>query len=326
MDIKQSYIMSIAGAKLSLYEQRLLVKAVQSGQRPLQGVALGRLKGSLDITTPDTVIVEVDIRDICSSDKAHYEYVRTAAESLTRRTFTYIDTSGNWVTFGWVMRATHTRKSGKIRLLMDRRFFETLYNFAKGYSHYDLERALSFKLPSTTKLYCLLNGNRHAMTYTIQQLKHICGVADKYSRTNDFVRKIIHPAYEEIKADKASRGGNYWEYHCIKEQGKITGIQFVPIRRATTEEQSNMSTAVRQWLPEDYHKLLLQHGGFTNQGLSHHKQLLHDLAALPVGMDILLNTIRRARQTRPINMQGYIINTLRAEVKNYKEKGGKNYD
>lgn len=323
MDIKQSYIMSIAGARLSLYEQRLIVKAVQSGQRPLQGVALGRLKGSLDITTPDTVTVEIDIRDICNSDKAHYEYVRTAAESLTRRTFTYIDTSGNWVTFGWVMRATHTRKSGKIRLLMDRRFYETLYNFAKGYSHYDLERALSFKLPSTTKLYCLLNGNRHAMTYTIQQLKHICGVSDKYARNNDFIRKVIAPAYDEIKADKAGRGGNYWEYHTVKEQGKITGIQFVPVLRATTEEQSSMFKAVRQWLPEDYHNLLLQHAGFTNQGLTHHKELLHDLATLPVGMEILLNTVRRARQTRPANMQGYIIATLRAEVKAYKEKGGK---
>ena len=32
MEIKQSYIMTIARAKLSLYEQRLLIKCVQSGQ------------------------------------------------------------------------------------------------------------------------------------------------------------------------------------------------------------------------------------------------------------------------------------------------------
>ena len=68
-------------------------------------------------------------------------------------------------------------------------------------------------------------------------------------------------------------------------------------------------------MPIDYTKLLLQHGGFTTWQLSCHKALLSDLAKLPNGLDIVLAVIQRARVRRPANMQGYIINALKAEVK-----------
>lgn len=313
MELKQSYIMSIARAKLSLYEQRLLVKCIQSGQPRLQGLPLGRLRQQLDHTY-NAVVVDVAMRDICD-DNAHYEYVLRAAQDLTKRNFTYLDDHGNWVTFGWVMRAEHRKKTGKVSLMMDKRFFDVLYNMTKGYSSYDLERALSFKLPQTVKLYALLNANRHPITYTIEALKRICGVEDKYKKNNDFVRKIIAPAYEEIKADRCGRGGNYWEYTYYKEGQKIVGITFTPVVRQMTADKDASFGALKAWLPSDYTKLLVLHGGFTTKQLTYHKDLLHDLSVLPHGMDILLHAIQKAREKRPTNMQGYIIGIIKAEVK-----------
>lgn len=302
--------MTIARAKLSLYEQRLLLKCVQSGQSTINSKPIGALREPL---THDNSIVEIEIsmRDLCEGME-HYEYIIKAAQSLTQKNFTYIDEKGNWVTFAWVMRATHRKKTGKVYLLLDKHFYDCLYNFTKGYSKYDLERAINFKRAQTMRLYALLNSQKKPITYTIEQLKHITGTIGLYKKTNDFVRKVIVPAHDEIKA---SESGNYWEYTYFKEGNKIKGITFTPITRASVQEENASFRAITEWLPIDFTKLLLLHGGFTTWQISCHKDLLHDLSTLPNGLDIILNVIQRAKRKRPANMQGYIINALKAEVK-----------
>lgn len=311
MEIKQSYIMTIARAKLSLYEQRLLIKCVQSGQPLINNKPLGAIRKPLEHNNC-TVEIEISMRELCECDKSHYEYIIKAAQSLTQKNFTFIDENGNWVTFAWVMRATHKRKTGKVYLLMDKHFYDCLYNFTHGYSHYELERALSFKRPQTMRLYALLNGQKKPISYTIEQLKHITGTTGLYSKTNDFIRKVIIPAQKETKEGDY---GSYWEYSTRKTGNKITSITFTPVMRADAREEAASIKAIAEWLPMDYTKLLLQHGGFTTWQLSCHKALLHDLSTLPNGLDILLGVIQRARRRRAANMQGYIINALKAEVK-----------
>lgn len=315
MEIKQSYIMTIARAKLLLYEQRLLIKCVQSGQAHISNKALGAIRQPLPHTN-NTVEIEIPMRELCEGVE-HYEYIIKAAQSLTQKNFTYIDEAGNWVTFAWVMRASHRRKTGKVKILLDKHFYDCLYNFTKGYSHYDLERAINFKRPQTMRLYALLNAQKRPITYTIEQLKHITGTTGLYAKTNDFVRKIIAPAHAEIKASEA---GNYWEYTYYKEGNKIVGITFTPVTRADVKEDSASFKEIGKWLPIDYTKLLLLHGGFTTWQVSCHKDLLHDLSVLPQGLDILLNVIQRAKRRRPANLQGYIINALKAEVKSKANK------
>lgn len=303
--------MTIARAKLSLYEQRLLIKCVQSGQPLINNKPLGAIRKPLEHSN-GTVEIEIAMRELCEADKSHYEYIIKAAQSLTQKNFTFIDENGNWVTFAWVMRATHKRKTGKVYLLMDKHFYDCLYNFTHGYSHYDLERALSFKRPQTMRLYALLNGQKKPISYTIEQLKHITGTTGLYSKTNDFIRKVIMPAQKETKEGDY---GSYWEYSTRKMGNKITSITFTPVMRADAREEAASIKAITEWLPIDYTKLLLQHGGFTTWQLSCHKALLHDLSTLPNGLDVLLGVIQRARRRRAANMQGYIINALKAEVK-----------
>lgn len=303
--------MTIARAKLSLYEQRLLIKCVQSGQPLINNKPLGAIRKPLEHNN-GTVEIDIAMRELCECDKSHYEYIIKAAQSLTQKNFTYIDENGNWVTFAWVMRATHKRKTGKVYLLMDKHFYDCLYNFTHGYSHYDLERALNFKRPQTMRLYALLNGQKKPISYTIEQLKHITGTTGLYAKTNDFIRKVIVPAQKETKEGDY---GSYWEYSTRKTGNKITSITFTPVMRADAREEAASIKAIAEWLPMDYTKLLLQHGGFTTWQLSCHKALLHDLSTLPNGLDVLLGVIQRARRRRAANMQGYIINALKAEVK-----------
>lgn len=308
MEIKQSYIMSIARAKLSLYEQRLLVKAVQAGQSKLTSIPIGATRKALPHN--GAVEIEIQTKEICQ-DGQHYDYVLQAAKALTTKNVTYIDEGGSWTTCSWVMRARHQAKTGKIYILMDERFYKCMYDLTKGYSHYDLQRALSYKRATTVRLYILLNSQRRPITYTIEQLKHITGTMGQYAKTNDFIRKVITPAHDEIKQG----GGQYWEFTYLKEGTKIKGLTFTPIMRTDDREEQASFKEIKKWLPLDYVKILLQHAGFTTWQLSCHKALLSDLATIPDGLDLLLGVIQRARKARPVNMQGYIINALKAEIK-----------
>ena len=312
MQIKQSYIMTIARAKLSLYEQRLLIKCVQSGQKVIDRYPLGAIRKPLEHDY-NAVEIEVSMRELCEGCE-HYEYIIEAAKSLTRKNFTYIAPDGSWVTFAWVMRATHRKRTGKVYLLLDKHFYDCLYNFSKGYSQYDLERALNYKHPQTMRLYALLNGQTRPITYTIEQLKSITGTEGLYAKTNDFVRKIIVPAYKETKDGDY---GNYWEYTYYKQGQKIVGITFTPIVRAEVKALEASIGEIVKWLPKDFTQLLLSHGGFTTWQITCNKALLHDLSLLPNGLEIILAVIQRARRKRPSNMQGYIINALKGEVKDY---------
>lgn len=313
MELKQSYIMSIARARLSLYEQKILLKMVQSGQARVQGLPLGRIREQLEHNF-NSMLIEIPMRELMKGDTKHYEHILRAAQELTRKNFTYIGEKGDWVTFSWVMRAEHKKATGKLYLLVDKRFYDCLYNFSNGYSHYELERALSFKNPSSVKMYALCNGQHRPMTWPIDALKRVFGVEDKYSRTNDFIRKVIEPAYKELKQGEH---GNYFEYTTVKKGNKITALVITTVQRASQTEAEAMPKAIRQWLPVDYYRTLIQHAGFTSWQVAAHKELLHDLSCLPHGMDILLAAIQRvrAKRDRIANPQGYIINTLRAEVK-----------
>lgn len=308
MDIKQSYVMTIARAKLSLYAQRLLIKCVQTGQAPLENIPLSRINAPLNVDTHD-IEIKVPMREICENN-THYDYVLKAAQELTKQNFTYITTKG-WVTTAWVMKATHEKGTGNIKLLIDQEFYKCLYDFSKGYSRYDLERALNFKRASTIRLYTLMNAQKHPIKFSIENLKKITGTEEQYKKTNDFIRKVINPAKEETKKQP---NGNYWEYMPVKTGQKITHLILIPKARASEAQQNASIAGLRQWLSEDYMKLLIHHAGFTTWQISCHKKLLEKLTKKLNGMEILLSIVQRARRKRPANLQGYIINALKNEI------------
>lgn len=310
MDLKESYSMAVSRAKLSLYESKLLVHAVQSGQNRIAGLALSREREMLEHTYKMVELV-VPISDLIEAG-GHYEHVVTAAQRLSKRTFEWRDDRGNWIVTPWIMRAEHRAKSGVIKIIIDKRFYDCLYNFAYGYTHYDMARCLSFKVPASYRLYPLINTQRHTMTYSIDGLKKLLGVEDKYKKTNDFIRKVIVPCHKELKE---SGEGNYFEYNYKKEGQKIVALNITTVWRATDMEKQASPHALRSWLPDDFFKLLIQHAGFTPHQLARNKQLFDNLTKHVNGMHILLQVIESARRNRPVNMQGYIINAIKSEIK-----------
>lgn len=315
MDIKESYVMAISKAHLTTYEARLLLVAINSGQALLKHRQLSHEHGVLQHTY-NMVELVVPINEITTEKGQHYEHVINAARNLTLKNFTWRDDTkrggGHWVTCPWVLRAEHLPRSGSVKMILDKRFYDALYNFTLGHCKFDLQRALTFKSAVTARLYPLINTQRRPITYTIEGLKELLGVGDKYKRGNDFVKRCIEPAKKEMDASE----GNTFIYHAVKgANNKITHITITTQWRATDEEKNASFASIREKIGREMMLLLIQHGGFTSMQISRNMRTVERFAAKQNAVNELCVIIDRARRKRPANMQGYIINAMKEETK-----------
>lgn len=319
MEQRQSLVSVIAKAKLGLYEQRILLMLVSVSQEDM--LPLGRLSMHLEQLTHRYNIKEVtlNIADLLTTDAGggkQYADVVRAAQELCNRRFCYKTPTGDEVTTKWVMRCTHRPKTGQLALLLDKCFFDTLYNFSKGWCSYDLNRAMSLRHPQSVRFYQLINHmSSEGFRASIDWLKDMFGVSEKYGRTNDFLRKVVDVAAQELQA---SGEGNYFVYKRIYSGNKITAIHITPVKRATSEEIQHSAGGVRQWLPLDYFRLLVQHGGFTTRELATKKLMWQELSQLPggLGMQLLLDIMHRARKKGldAGRTKAYIVGAVKAEM------------
>lgn len=309
MDIKQSFVLAISRVKLSLYEQRILIKVIEYGQQRLKGLWMRENLKKLSHDY-DNVRITIPVKYILSDGSQHYEHVYDAARSLCTRRFEFEDEERKiWHVTSLIYNVQLKKRSGLLSFYVSRTFFDVLYDFSRGYCQYDLETVLTLPSPAAIRFYVLFNGQHNTIYYGIDTLKAMFGVADKYAQTADFIKKIIDPAKKAL--DDA--GCNSFTYEKIKRGQKVVQIAFTPVRKTDLSNNAQLAkTSVSMILPSDIQKVLTLEAGFTLKELQAHKVLWESLAKHPAAIDIVDNILTRARRLR--KEKGYIINAIRSEL------------
>lgn len=309
MDIKQSFVLAISRVKLSLYEQRILIKVIEYGQQRLKGLWMRENLTKLSHDY-DNVRITIPVKYILSDGSQHYEHVYDAARTLCTRRFEFEDDERKiWHVTSLIYNVQLKKRSGLLSFYVSRTFFDVLYDFSRGYCQYDLETVLALPSPAAIRFYVLFNGQHNTIYYGVDTLKAMFGVADKYAQTADFIKKIIDPAKKAL--DEA--GCNTFTYEKIKRGQKVVQIAFTPVRRTDLSNNAQLAkTSVSMILPSDIQKVLTLEAGFTLKELQAHKVLWESLAKHPAAIDIVDNILTRARRLR--KEKGYIINAIRSEL------------
>lgn len=223
MDIKQSFLISIAKVRLSLYEQRILLKVMEYGQVRLQGVFLSQHKEKLPHEL-DNVQIIVPTSSILAEGNQHYDYVYDAARSLCKRTFELYDSERKkWFCSPLIYNVNSDEGKGQFSFYVAKTLFDVMYDFSRGFCMYDLATALSLPTPYAVRLYVLLNGQHNPIDYRIDYLKEMFGVQEQYAQTADFIKRIIEPS--KVALDKANV--NSFTYQRITK-GKSHSAQILP--------------------------------------------------------------------------------------------------
>ena len=188
-----------------------------------------------------------------------------------------------------------------------------IVDFRKGYRQYSLEIALNLPSPFAVRFYILMAKSASPLVYSIDELKAMFGMEDKYTQTADFIKKVILPAQKVL--DDAAVSSFHFER--IKAGTKVTALKFYPVRREQPSDNqlaAKISTSI--YLDKDIQLYLMRVAGFSLRELSAHKVLLAEFAKINEAMAILADICNRAAKRG--RTKGWIISAIRSELDSFK--------
>lgn len=308
-DVIQSYIMTTAKYDFSADEKRILLRLVETWQFLLEGK---ELKGRIDKDLFGCYTLEFPLSYFVPDNQTNYKRVKEALRSLNEKKFEYED-SDVWEIIR-IVEKPQIRKREKVRFELNAKIVECFLNFTKGYRKLELETALSFSSVYAIRFYELMSGQKKPLTYTIETLKEMFQITDKYARNPDFIKYVIVPAKKELD-DKSPYS---FKYVVTKRGAKFHAITFTPIaiprnrdamvERKDLTKQLNLSNFLDRTDRDYFQKL-----GFSERQMKNNLDLI---ISAKKELDLIYELsllVGKAREKK--NPQGYVINTLKGKIK-----------
>lgn len=258
--------------------------------------------------------VKLSIRDVLGDDDKHYDRVLASCRSLMSRQFVICDPkSGSWFATPIIYNVLHDAGSGVIQFFVSAKLMAAIVDFRKGYRQYSLDVVLNLPSPFAVRFYILMAKSSSPLVYSVDELKAMFGMENKYTQTADFIKKVVIPAQKVL--DDAAISSFHFER--IKTGTKVTALKFWPVRREQPSDNqlaAKISTSI--YLDKDLQLYLMRVAGFSIRELSAHKILLAEFAKINEAMAILADICNRAAKRG--RSKGWIISAVRSELDSFK--------
>lgn len=313
----QSYILTTAKYDFNVYEKRLLYRLVEIAQSEIEGLSFkdGRdirkiehqLSGKVDITLPIASLLS-------GEEDKNYLAVKKAMTSLAKKGFEYED-SEVWQYINIISNPEIKKRSSFLTVTVHPRIWNVILDFSKGFRKYELVTAMNFKSTYSMRFYELLSGQKTKLIYSIDQLKEMFLVADKYKLTADFIRKVVEPAKKEL--DELAPYSFEWSAN--KEGRKIVSLNFYPIYKPENRDTELYKQEIQKQtsLSWDLNKKVLDYLkdsiGFTPKELKNNRDLFITVQ-MELSDVIGELAILKAKSRDKKNPKGWIINALRGKI------------
>lgn len=315
----QSYLMTTAKFKFSIYEKRILGRLIQLMQPMLEGK---KLKGKVIVNKNlwDEYNFEMPI-SLLATDTNQTRF-KDAIKALHEKHFEYKDEEGNWEIIH-LIDTPKILKKGIIRFRLSDKLVNVFLDFSKGYSKYNSEVSLNLKSIYSMRLYELISNQKKPITFKIETLREMFKLGDKYKLIGSFIQKIIDPSKKEL--DDFSNWS--FDYKPIKRGRKYEYIEFTPIhytnRESTQVQQAEVLRQVNlSWdMPTQVRKFLIDTCGCSERILKQKKTRETIQAFITIYQTETLNKLneiweRANREGK--NRQKYLIGAINREVESNK--------
>lgn len=309
-DLIQSYILTQARYDFSVYEKRILYSIIQMFQELLEGKKLvGKQKA--DIDQYGDYMIYMPIKSCLKDEEdTNHARVKQALLDLESKRFEYEDDKV-WQVIRLVQAPELVKNDEVMKFRLHYRLVEAFMDFSKGFSKYEFLTAMQFESTYAMRFYELLSGQTKPITYSIDNLKIMFQVQDKYKLTADFIRSVVDTAKREL--DKKSPYS--FLYSPIKKGKKIVSIKFYPVfmseNRDPVLERTDLKRQVSpRWsLDKMVIDYLKENFMFSDTEIKNNIDLLI-LASAKIDLMYELSMIK-ARAHKAKNTQGYVIGALK---------------
>ena len=313
-DVIQSYILTTAKYEFNVYEKRVLYRLVELAQADLEGKKL--LQGyTINKTLFEDRIVKLPIKAFLNGEKdKNHKLVKQALKDLRNKTIEF-ETTERWELIGIIEKPKIEKYDDTVEFEVNPRIWNAILSFAKGFRKYELKTAMSFETVYAMRFYELFSGQKTPIIYTVENLKIMFGLEGKYKMINDFVKRVIIPAKEEL--DK--KAPYSFEFKTLKAGRKIKAIKFYPYEIHKNRDTSieNKQLAKQVSLSWDLDKIIVdyleQTFGFTTDEIKRNLDLFK-LANSKIDLLASLSKIKRKALEANKGPKPYVIGTLKKMI------------
>lgn len=326
-EVLQSYILTTAKYDFTLYEKRIMYRQIEIEQELLLGQSIKPgviIETNLWKDKKYTIPVNWVLPN-GEKDKNHAQ-VKKAFEALMSKKIIY-ETPDAIEGFPLIQRFKVDKKGETVTWQVPKEIVDVIVNFAKGFRKYELKTAMEFESVYAMRFYELLSGQKNPLTYTIEQLKDMFKISDKYKLVSDFMRKVIEVAKRELD----EKSPYSFEYKINKSGRKFHSITFIPKFQPQYQDEDlerqrlQQKVSLRYTLTKQEINYLKENFGFTDTEIKKNMDTFKEV----LGVTDLLTEVARiiskmneyVRKGNPIsNPKGYIINALKKSVSDIKER------
>ena len=275
--VVQSYIATTAMYDFNVYEKRVMYNLVRLAQSQIEGVVLTDnlhkichdMKGYVHVTLPLSDFLADE------EDKNHRR-VKDALKSLHRKTFEYLD-DDVWECISIIALPKIALHSRQVSFIVDSRVWDVLLDFSRGFSRYDIEVAFRLETCYSMRFYELMACQKEPITYSIDALRRIFKLEDKYAFTKDFIKRVV----ESSKIELDQKSPVSFTYAPVKDGKRITQLIFFPVRfNALDSSDDDHRMILRKYgssavLTADERRFL-EEIGFNESGINNNLSLFMD--------------------------------------------------
>ena len=314
-EIVQSYILTAAKYDFSVYEKRILYRIIELMQEYTAGKVLNRqyniqesLFGDVDIQMPTSAFLK-DEKD------QNYSIVKKALMDLNLKRVQFVDKERQkWYLFNIIERPVAHMKQGFISFRIHPIMAAAFMDFSMGHRKFELKTSMQFESVYAMRFYELMSGQKDPITFGIDKLKEMFKLENKYKQVNDFIKRVIIPAKEEL--DKYSPFS--FEYKINKDGRKYKSITFYPVKITKNQDPNIIKSnalkkiSLRWSISKEIESYIKENFGITTKELESHKELL-EIANKQLDLLGLLTEKKRYISDAKSPM-GYIVAMLRERV------------
>lgn len=225
-EIMQSYVLTVARYDANVYVKRIMTHIVSANQDYVQSEKLGGCVLNIDEDLFCDREYTFDIKNILQGDEdKNYKRVKKAFEYLQSK-FLRFDNAYDYVSVPFISAVKIKNKTGIATFRMSELIYKAFADFTKGFRKLEFELTLSFTSIYSIRLYELMAGQKEPLTYTIDYLKEIFCIENKYqNKPTDFIKRVIVPAKKELDA----KSSYTFEYKINKKGRTYHSITFFPV-------------------------------------------------------------------------------------------------
>ena len=260
--------------------------------------------------------ISIPVHDIMpTGDRKHYSVLRQHIKNISCIVFETIKENGKDFSINHFVNDIDTEK-GLIYLTLHEKIWQAMLDFSKGYRYYDISKTFTLNSAYSVRFYLLLAGQKQPMNFTLDSLRKMLALGEKYKNGNHLIQNVVEKAKKELDQKMPYSFTYTTEKKKSNRSGKpaIESITLSPVHIQANESEKKVENELKKRITmfgfdQETATLLYNYYGFTTSEIQNN----YDIFMLAMKNKLLPSKLTelKPKASRAKNTKGYIIQALK---------------